>query len=93
MIRETQAPFLRVRAQILQRSLERRVTVFRRSAFARLIVRGLRRDSLRPSMARLACRRAKRADLAEARRQASEGWLGRRDSNPNNRVQSAVSYR
>jgi hypothetical protein len=40
MIRETQAPFLRVRAQILQRSIERRVTVFRRSAFARLIVRG-----------------------------------------------------
>ena len=26
-------------------------------------------------------------------RSASEGWLGRRDSNPNNRVQSAVSYR
>ena len=54
---------------------------------------GFQEVRLRPSMARLACRRATRADLAEARRQASEGWLGRRDSNPNTRVQSAVSYR
>ena len=32
------------------------------------------------------------ADEARAPRR-EEVWLGRRDSNPNNRVQSAVSYR
>ena len=48
-----------------------------------------------------ACRRVSLSGTSarEARRpsrssvKASEGWLGRRDSNPNNRVQSAVSYR
>jgi len=38
--------------------------------------------------------RRREAALDEARAEgASEVWLGRRDSNPNNRVQSAVSYR
>ena len=33
------------------------------------------------------------ACLDVARRQASEVWLGRRDSNPNNLLQRQVSYR
>ena len=65
-----------------------------KSAFA---ATPLRRDSLRvvPLCSRVVRRRAKRGDLAEARFsiQVSEGWLGGRDSNPDNGVQSAVSYR
>jgi hypothetical protein len=37
-------------------------------------------------------RHPKRGDLAKLAA-ASEGWLGGRDSNPDNHVQSVVSYR
>ena len=36
---------------------------------------------------------AKRPTQPKLARSASEGWLGGRDSNPNNHVQSVVSYR
>ena len=53
-------------------------------------LRGLGRDSLRETLAPLAGLPAVGSEQSE---RFGEGWLGRRDSNPNNRVQSAVSYR
>ena len=52
----------------------------------------LRRDSLRMDLAPLASASACRAE-ARYGIHASEGWLGGRDSNPDNVVQSHVSYR
>ena len=55
-------------------------------------LRGLRRDSLRLEGPGSLSARLAEPKLA-LRSKASEGWLGGRDSNPDNGVQSAVSYR
>jgi hypothetical protein len=69
---------------------------FRWSAFAApseltLASAPLRRDRLR--LRRLASGEGRRSRPRRSSAKPSEVWLGRRDSNPNNRVQSAVSYR
>src|SRR6185503_1184382 len=60
-------------------------------------LRELRRDSLRVSECSLTVRRRAKGEPTwpklAPRSVASEGWLGGRDSNPDNGVQSAVSYR
>ena len=61
----------------------------------RCVIEQLRRDSLRVLAESLAWGWQRHEPASRSSRwcQASEGWLGGRDSNPDNVVQSHVSYR